>query len=66
MAISFATRGNMENSGNQIFNANGTLVSCAKNKGCHPQKMCDPTNTVAKTPTDDVIIALGKKAIGWK
>jgi hypothetical protein len=46
----------MENSGNTIYNAKGIL------KGT---KICDPTNKVEVTPSDDDIIALGKKAIGW-
>ena len=47
----------MHNSGNTIWNADGNLGE---------QKMCDPTNKVAKTPGDDAIIALGKKVIGWR
>ena len=42
--------------GNTIYNADGEL------KGT---KICDPTTKVEKSPSDDAIIALGKKAIGW-
>lgn len=45
-------------SGNHIYNANGTL---GKNG-----KMCDKTNTIAKSPSDDTIIGWGKKVIGWQ
>lgn len=45
-------------SGNHIYNANGDL---GKNS-----KMCDKTNTIAKSPSDDTIIGWGKKVIGWQ
>lgn len=46
----------MENSGNTIYNAKGQLKNT---------KICDPTNKVEVAPSDDAIIALGKKTIGW-
>jgi hypothetical protein len=46
----------MHMSGNQIYNADGQLKNT---------KICDPNTKVGKAPSDDAIIALGKKAIGW-
>ena len=45
----------MENSGNTIMNSDGSL---GKTKICHG-------NTVEKVLSDDDIVALGKKTIGW-
>ena len=46
----------MQNYGNTIYNAEGTLKNT---------KICDPSNTISKAPSDDVIVELGKKVIGW-
>jgi hypothetical protein len=46
----------MHMSGNQIYNSDGQLKNT---------KICDPNTKVDKTPSDDAIIALGKKTIGW-
>ena len=53
---SYCQKKDMQNSGNTIYNAEGQLAHT---------KICDPSNKVMKTPSDDAIIALGKKAIGW-
>ena len=52
-----ANKDGMHITGNHIYNANGDL------KG---DKICDASNTIAKAPSDDVIIGWGKKAIGWE
>jgi len=47
---------NMEIVGNKVYNMNGDLKNT---------KICDTSNTIAKAPSDDDIIEMGKKVIGW-
>ena len=45
----------MEIAGNAIQTRKGTLGA----------KICDTSNTVSATPSDEEVIAMGKKVLGW-
>ena len=49
---------------NQVFSANGSLQVCGSSFKAYQAQGHDEGSTLAKWPSDDALVAMGKKVLG--